>query len=67
MAKKNNKKQTRKPLFWIWGYSSEVGCLPSTLEALGSLPRTTKPNQTSILSRKSYFIIINKNICIFFS
>lgn len=53
-------------MFWIWGSSSEVERLPSTHEALGSIPSTAKQNNPSY-PRESYFIIINKNICIIFS
>lgn len=45
MAKK--KKQTKeKHMFWIWGSSSEIERLPSTQEALGSIPSTAKQNKT---------------------
>lgn len=50
--------------FWNWGYSSEVEYLPNTHEALGSIPSTVKRNNLSY-PRGNYFIIANKNICIF--
>lgn len=53
-------------LFWNWEYSSEVEYLPSTHEALGPISSKTKQNNLPY-PRKNYFIIINKNICIFCS
>lgn len=47
MAKKNNKQTKEKHVFWIWGSSSEVERLPSTQEALGSIPSAAKQNKTT--------------------
>lgn len=47
MAKKNNKQTKEKHVFWIWGSTSEVERLPSTQEALGSIPSTAKQNNPS--------------------
>lgn len=45
--RKTTNKQKEKHVFWIWGSSSEVERLPSTQEALGSIPSAAKQNKTT--------------------